>query len=299
MRDTLARVALREMGLLREAGGRPEKEIKAREKPSEDQPRAGQTTGGVSPSSQGDRKASTPLYRLNQDALTPPNLKLWVPELFPAATLHESTGAWRVTSDDLGRSLEEDLSIAPAGIRDFGEETSQTPVGLVIEYGEVAGIVGEDEDEKGKAAAKWLAETIGKAGGTPLAVAKDGRLLGVVALKDIVKGGIRERFAELRRMGIRTVMITGDNPMTAAAIAAEAAYVPSGMPVVLTGIGKTLAAVQVTRALAEPPPRDEVEVVNIGTAGALRPDVTGLHEVFVIHPDTDALPVAAGTGTAP
>ena len=63
---------------------------------------------------------------------------------------------------------------------------------------------------------------IGKAGGTPLAVAKDGRLLGVVALKDIVKGGIRERFAELRRMGIRTVMITGDNPMTAAAIAAEA-----------------------------------------------------------------------------
>jgi len=67
-----------------------------------------------------------------------------------------------------------------------------------------------------------IAETIGKAGGTPLAVAKDGRLLGVVALKDIVKGGIRERFAELRRMGIRTVMITGDNPMTAAAIAAEA-----------------------------------------------------------------------------
>lgn len=67
-----------------------------------------------------------------------------------------------------------------------------------------------------------LAETIAKAGGTPLAVARDGRLLGVVALKDIVKGGIRERFAELRRMGIRTVMITGDNPMTAAAIAAEA-----------------------------------------------------------------------------
>ena len=67
-----------------------------------------------------------------------------------------------------------------------------------------------------------IAEEIAKAGGTPLAVAKDGRLLGVVALKDIVKGGIRERFAELRRMGIRTVMITGDNPMTAAAIAAEA-----------------------------------------------------------------------------
>ena len=69
---------------------------------------------------------------------------------------------------------------------------------------------------------KAIADEIAKSGGTPLAVAKDGRLLGVVHLKDIVKGGIRERFAELRRMGIRTIMITGDNPMTAAAIAAEA-----------------------------------------------------------------------------
>jgi K+-transporting ATPase ATPase B chain len=67
-----------------------------------------------------------------------------------------------------------------------------------------------------------IANEISKSGGTPLAVAKDGRLLGVIHLKDIVKGGIRERFAELRRMGIRTIMITGDNPMTAAAIAAEA-----------------------------------------------------------------------------
>ena len=66
------------------------------------------------------------------------------------------------------------------------------------------------------------AEEIAKSGGTPLAVAKDGKLLGVIALKDIVKGGIRERFTELRRMGIRTVMITGDNALTAAAIAAEA-----------------------------------------------------------------------------
>ena len=67
-----------------------------------------------------------------------------------------------------------------------------------------------------------LAERIAKSGGTPLAVARNSRLLGVVHLKDIVKGGTRERFDELRRMGIRTVMITGDNPLTAAAIAAEA-----------------------------------------------------------------------------
>jgi K+-transporting ATPase ATPase B chain len=67
-----------------------------------------------------------------------------------------------------------------------------------------------------------IADEIAKSGGTPLAVERDGNLLGVIQLKDIIKGGIRERFAELRRMGIRTVMITGDNPTTAAAIAAEA-----------------------------------------------------------------------------
>jgi potassium-transporting ATPase ATP-binding subunit len=66
-----------------------------------------------------------------------------------------------------------------------------------------------------------IVERIARAGGTPLAVAKDGKILGVIHLKDIIKGGIRERFAELRQMGIRTVMITGDNPLTAAAIAAE------------------------------------------------------------------------------
>ena len=72
------------------------------------------------------------------------------------------------------------------------------------------------------AALSVIADRIAKTGGTPLAVARDKRLLGVIHLKDIVKGGIRERFAELRQMGIRTVMITGDNPLTAAAIAAEA-----------------------------------------------------------------------------
>jgi len=67
-----------------------------------------------------------------------------------------------------------------------------------------------------------LADEVARRGATPLLVAEGARVLGVVELKDIVKGGIRERFAELRAMGIKTVMITGDNPLTAAAIAAEA-----------------------------------------------------------------------------
>lgn len=67
-----------------------------------------------------------------------------------------------------------------------------------------------------------VTDEIARAGGTPLAVVRDGRLLGAIHLKDVVKAGVRERFAELRQMGIRTVMITGDNPLTAASIAAEA-----------------------------------------------------------------------------
>jgi K+-transporting ATPase ATPase B chain len=65
-------------------------------------------------------------------------------------------------------------------------------------------------------------DDIARTGGTPLVVARNGEALGVIHLKDIVKGGIKERFAQLRRIGIKTVMITGDNPLTAAAIAAEA-----------------------------------------------------------------------------
>ena len=71
-------------------------------------------------------------------------------------------------------------------------------------------------------ALKKITDKISQAGGTPLAVLENERLLGAIHLKDIIKAGIRERFVELRRMGIRTVMITGDNPLTAAAIAAEA-----------------------------------------------------------------------------
>ncbi|MDP8249740.1 potassium-transporting ATPase subunit KdpB [Pseudochrobactrum saccharolyticum] len=101
--------------------------------------------------------------------------------------------------------------------------------GSIIRKGAVDAVLKYVEAEGSKASTpaqlqeiQSIAAQIGKAGGTPLAVVKDGQLMGVVSLKDIVKGGIRERFAELRRMGIRTVMITGDNPMTAAAIAAEA-----------------------------------------------------------------------------
>ncbi|HEY1631374.1 MAG TPA: potassium-transporting ATPase subunit KdpB [Rhizomicrobium sp.] len=83
----------------------------------------------------------------------------------------------------------------------------------------VIGYVGMNVSAKD--ALNVIADRVAKSGGTPLAVAKDGKLLGIIHLKDIVKGGIKERFAALRKMGIRTVMITGDNPLTAAAIAAE------------------------------------------------------------------------------
>jgi len=77
-------------------------------------------------------------------------------------------------------------------------------------------------DASGAVEIKRTTDEIARGGMTPLAVVRNGRLLGAVALKDVVKAGVRDRFAELRRMGIRTVMITGDNPLTAAAIAAEA-----------------------------------------------------------------------------
>src|SRR4029077_18932200 len=69
---------------------------------------------------------------------------------------------------------------------------------------------------------KEMSDRISRNGGTPLAVADGSRLLGIVHLKDIVKGGMKDRIAQLRAMGIRSVMITGDNPLTAAAIASEA-----------------------------------------------------------------------------
>jgi K+-transporting ATPase ATPase B chain len=76
--------------------------------------------------------------------------------------------------------------------------------------------------EEAPPALREAVDRIARQGGTPLAVARDGRLLGAIELKDIVKTGLRARFDALRRMGIRTVMVTGDNRLTAAAIAAEA-----------------------------------------------------------------------------
>jgi K+-transporting ATPase ATPase B chain len=111
-----------------------------------------------------------------------------------------------------------------SGVDLDGSSIRKGAVDAVLKYVELATVAtgARHASAESVRALKAIADEIAKAGGTPLAVVKDGRLLGVIYLKDIVKGGIRERFAELRRMGIRTVMITGDNPMTAAAIAAEA-----------------------------------------------------------------------------
>ncbi len=116
----------------------------------------------------------------------------------------------------------------PAGVGTFVPFTAQTrmsgvdlPNGERIRKGAADSVIrhlGQSAPADLEAAVKRIAN----AGGTPLVVARGNRALGVIYLKDIVKPGIRERFAELRRMGIRTVMITGDNPLTAAAIAAEA-----------------------------------------------------------------------------
>jgi K+-transporting ATPase ATPase B chain len=101
-----------------------------------------------------------------------------------------------------------------SGIDVDGSSIRKGAVDAVLAYCKLGGSSGARE-------LTMISDQIAKSGGTPLAVARDGKLLGIIHLKDIVKGGIRERFAALRKMGIRTVMITGDNPLTAAAIAAE------------------------------------------------------------------------------
>ncbi|RZD83146.1 potassium-transporting ATPase subunit KdpB [Streptomyces albidoflavus] len=122
---------------------------------------------------------------------------------------------------------------APEGARwvAFSARTRMSGVdldGLRVRKGATASVVAWVEESGGPVAgdARALADRIAEAGGTPLLVAVEDvrgrRVLGVVHLKDVVKEGMRERFAELRRMGIRTVMITGDNPLTARAVAEEA-----------------------------------------------------------------------------
>jgi K+-transporting ATPase ATPase B chain len=80
----------------------------------------------------------------------------------------------------------------------------------------------QEQGSQFPASVRDIVNQVSRQGETPLVVAENGKVLGVIRLKDIVKGGIRERFAQLRQMGIKTIMITGDNPLTAAAIAAEA-----------------------------------------------------------------------------
>ena len=97
--------------------------------------------------------------------------------------------------------------------------------GSLIQKGAVDSVLKANPGASETPAAGELRRTtdeIARSGGTPLAVVRDGRLLGAIHLKDIVKAGVRERFAELRKIGIRTIMVTGDNPLTAASIAAEA-----------------------------------------------------------------------------
>lgn len=122
---------------------------------------------------------------------------------------------------------ERDLHALGATFVPFSAQTRMSGVnvqGRMIRKGSVDAIRRHVESNHGQfpRAVDERVESVARTGGTPLVVAEDGRILGVVALKDIVKGGIKERFSELRRMGIKTVMITGDNRLTAAAIAAEA-----------------------------------------------------------------------------
>lgn len=102
-----------------------------------------------------------------------------------------------------------------SGVNYEGNEIRKGAADSVRAYVEAAGGVFSRECDE-------VVERIAKAGGTPLVVAKNRRVLGVVYLKDIIKSGVKEKFADLRKMGIKTIMVTGDNPLTAAAIAAEA-----------------------------------------------------------------------------
>src|SRR4029077_9073193 len=128
--------------------------------------------------------------------------------------------------------------------------------GRKLRKGATDAIIDFVREQGGKAAAalKELSERISRNGGTPLAVADGSRILGLVHLKDIVKGGMKERLASPRSIGIRSVMITGDNPLTAAAIAAEAG---------------------VDDFLAQATPKDKLEYIKKEQAGGRLVAMTG------------------------
>ena len=171
----------------------------------------------------GDRQASEfrPLARVDVDTLADAallsSLADETPEGRSIVTLARERYAVRVAS------LPSGSEVIP-----FTAQTRLSGVivaGITIQKGAVDSVLRAHPDASSGPAAEDLrkiTEEIARSGGTPLAVVKDGRLLGAIHLKDVVKAGIRERFGELRKMGIRTVMITGDNPLTAASIAAEA-----------------------------------------------------------------------------
>ncbi len=159
--------------------------------------------------------------------------------LFPVPGVDERDLAQSAMLASLGDETPEGRSIL-AFVRDRHGLTASRPAeATVVPFSANTRVSGLDSDghvyrkgavesvaalAQGAAPAEYTAavDRIARSGGTPLGVLRDGRLMGVVGLKDIVKPGIRERFAALRAMGIRTVMITGDNKVTAAAIASEA-----------------------------------------------------------------------------
>jgi potassium-transporting ATPase ATP-binding subunit len=134
-----------------------------------------------------------------------------------------------------------------SGVDIDGRKLRKGATGAIVEFV-------KEEGGAVKPAIGELSDRISRTGGTPLAVADGGRLLGVIHLKDIVKGGMKERIAQLRAMGIRSVMVTGDNPLTAAAIAAEAG---------------------VDDFLAQATPKDKLEYIRREQAGARMVAMTG------------------------